>query len=131
MAADSNMGSHQANMPSSFHHPRMVSFRSGATDSLTGVIPGEVCSFIGNSIMVPSAGSGMTNHMDTVTQSRYPAGSVLREPKPRFTHVSGSPAYWSSEEVDILTIGLLKYVLLSSLCWLHNSKFPSTFFSSL
>ncbi|XP_009391064.2 uncharacterized protein LOC103977307 isoform X1 [Musa acuminata AAA Group] len=102
MAADSNMGSHQANTPSSFHHPRMVSFRSGATDSLMGVIPG-------NSIMVPSAASCMTNHMDTVTQSRYPAGSVLREPKPRFTHVSGSPAYWSSEEVDMLSIGLLKY----------------------
>ncbi|CAL9110443.1 unnamed protein product [Musa textilis] len=110
MAADSNMGSHRANMPSSFHHPRMVSFRSRATDSLTGVIPGEVCSFSGNSIMVPSAGSaGMTNHMDTVTQSRYPAGSVPREPKPRFTHVSGSPAYWSSEELDILNIGFLKY----------------------
>ncbi|WOK98399.1 hypothetical protein Cni_G07110 [Canna indica] len=112
MAADSNMGSYQANIPSTFHHPLMVSFQSGAMDSLTGMISDDMRSLGGNSSMVgmlKSASSGMISHMSSATPIRYPAGTALHEPTPRFMHVSGSPAYWSPEEVEILHIGLVKH----------------------
>ncbi|RWW02302.1 hypothetical protein GW17_00034621 [Ensete ventricosum] len=73
--------------------------------------------------MFMSAGSSMINHMDATTLARYPAGSVVSEPMPRFVHVSGSPAYWSPEEVELLNIGLIKYVLISIFCWILNQKF--------
>ncbi|XP_042378527.1 uncharacterized protein LOC122029959 [Zingiber officinale] len=112
MAADSNMGSYQANLPPSFHHPLMVSFQSGARNSSRGLSPDEVCSLGGNNSMVGmfnSLGSGLINHMDATTSVQYSAGSMLREPVPGFTHVSGSPAYWLQEEIEILHIGLIKY----------------------
>ncbi|XP_074565726.1 uncharacterized protein LOC141822191 [Curcuma longa] len=112
MAADSNMGSYQANLPSSFHHPLMVSFQSGARNSSSGMNPDEFCSLGGNNSMVGmfnSMGSGLINHVDATTSVQYSAGSMLREPVPGFTHVSGSPAYWLQEEIEILHIGLIKY----------------------
>ncbi|RWW64831.1 hypothetical protein BHE74_00027922 [Ensete ventricosum] len=125
MASDSNNGPHQESMNSLFHHPRMVSFQLGATDSSTGMISGD-CSLNENGSMASmfmSAGSSMINHMDATTLARYPAGSVVSEPMPRFVHVSGSPAYWSPEEVELLNIGLIKYVLISIFCSILNQKF--------
>lgn len=116
MAANSNNGSRQESMNSSFHHPRMVSFQSVAVDSSTEMAPGEIPSFDGNNSiasMFMSAGTGIINHIDTIIPARYPAGSVLRESTPRFQHVSGSPAYWFPEEVEILNRGLIKYVMAS------------------
>ncbi|XP_074571223.1 uncharacterized protein LOC141827797 [Curcuma longa] len=112
MAADSNMGSYQANLPSSFHHPLMVSFQSGAINSLSGMVPDDICSLGGNNSIVgqfDSLGSGLINHMDAMTSIQYSAGSVLHEPVPGFEHVSGSPASWSQEEIETLHIGLFKY----------------------
>ncbi|XP_042378515.1 uncharacterized protein LOC121971348 [Zingiber officinale] len=90
----------------------MVSFQSGARNSSRGLSPDEVCSLGGNNSMVGmfnSLGSGLINHMDATTSVQYSAGSMLREPVPGFTHVSGSPAYWLQEEIEILHIGLIKY----------------------
>ncbi|CAL9074051.1 unnamed protein product [Musa textilis] len=112
MASDSNNGPHQESTNPLFHHPRMVSFQLGPMDSSTGTISGDLCSLNENGSMASmfmSADSSMINHMDATTLSRYPAGSVVGEPMPRFVHVSGSPAYWSSEEVELLNIGLIKY----------------------
>ncbi|XP_042420822.1 uncharacterized protein LOC122008955 isoform X1 [Zingiber officinale] len=115
MAADSNMGSYQANLPSSFHHPLMVSFQSGAINSLSGMVPDDICSLGGKNNIVgqfDSLGSGLINHMDAMTSIQYSAGSVLHEPVPGFEHVSGSPANWSQEEIEILHVGLIKYSYL-------------------
>lgn len=112
MATDSNMGSHQSSVPFSFHHPRMVSFQSSALNSSTEMIPVDMCSLDVNSSMASmfvSTGSDMINNMDVMTQAWYPAGTV-REPIPRFTHVTGLPAYWSPDELRLLNIGLVKYV---------------------
>lgn len=113
MEATSNNGSQQESIGSSFSHPNMVSFQPGTVDSSTGMVNGYIPTFDGNSRMtsfVMCAGSGVINHMDAATQARYSPGSVLQEPMPRFTNVSGSPAYWSPEEVDILNRGLIRYV---------------------
>ncbi|CAD5191035.1 unnamed protein product [Musa acuminata subsp. malaccensis] len=112
MASDSNNGLHQESMNPLFHHPRMVSFQLGAMNSSTGMISSDLCSLNENGSMASmfmSADSSMINHMDATTLARYPAGSVVGEPMPRFVHVSGSPAYWSPEEVELLNIGLIKY----------------------
>ncbi|KAH7653334.1 Homeodomain-like protein [Dioscorea alata] len=39
MAADSNASFHQGLVPSSMYHSRLVSFQSGATNSVTGTVP--------------------------------------------------------------------------------------------
>ncbi|XP_039114173.1 uncharacterized protein LOC120249659 isoform X2 [Dioscorea cayenensis subsp. rotundata] len=39
MAADSNTSFHQGLVPSSMYHSRLVSFQSGATNSVTGTVP--------------------------------------------------------------------------------------------
>ncbi|XP_065046897.1 uncharacterized protein LOC135678247 isoform X2 [Musa acuminata AAA Group] len=111
MATDSNMGSHQSSVPFSFHHPRMVSFQSSALNSSTEMIPVDMCSLDMNSNMASmfvSTGSDMINNMDVMTAAWCPAGTV-REPIPRFTHVTGLPAYWSPDELRLLNIGLVKY----------------------
>ncbi|XP_009408173.2 uncharacterized protein LOC103990678 isoform X1 [Musa acuminata AAA Group] len=111
MVTDSNMGSHQSSVPFSFHHPRMVSFQSSALDSSTEMIPVDMCSLDMNNNMASmfvSTGSDMINNMDVMTAAWCPAGTV-REPIPRFTHVTGLPAYWSPDELRLLNIGLVKY----------------------
>ncbi|CAL9210688.1 uncharacterized protein LOC135616662 [Musa acuminata AAA Group] len=111
MATDSNMGSHQSSVPFSFHHPRMVSFQSSALNSSTEMIPVDMCSLDMNrnmASMFVSTGSDMIDNMDVMTAAWCPAGTV-REPIPRFTHVTGLPAYWSPDELRLLNIGLVKY----------------------
>ncbi|URE21834.1 hypothetical protein MUK42_10981 [Musa troglodytarum] len=111
MATDSNMGSHQSSVPFSVHHPHMVSFQSSELNSSTEMIPVDMCSLDVNSSMTStflSTGSDMINNMDVMTPAWCPAVTV-REPMPRFTHVTGLPAYWSPDELRLLNIGLVKY----------------------
>lgn len=112
MEANPNNGSHQENLNSPFSHPRMVSFQSSAIDSSTGMAPGDVPTLAGNSIMASilmPASFGMPNHIDAATQAQYSTGSVFYEMMPRFRHVSGSPAYWSPDEVETLNRGLINF----------------------
>ncbi|XP_074566724.1 uncharacterized protein LOC141823348 [Curcuma longa] len=82
MEANPNNGSYQESRSSPFSHPRMVSFQSSAIDSSTGMAPGDVPTLAGNSSM---------------------------EMVPWFRHVSGSPAYWSPDEVQTLNRGLINF----------------------
>ncbi|KAG6530229.1 hypothetical protein ZIOFF_012452 [Zingiber officinale] len=118
METTTNNGSQQKSIGSSFSHPSMVSFQPGTVDSSTEMVNGYIPTFDGNSSMASifmCAGSGVINHMDTATQAQYTPGSVLQELMPRFTNVSGSPAYWSPGEVDILNRGLISFASESSI----------------
>ncbi|KAG6479364.1 hypothetical protein ZIOFF_062827 [Zingiber officinale] len=97
MAADYNMGSYQANLPSSFHHPLMVSFQSGAINSLSGMVPDDICSLGGNNSIISqfkSLGPGLINYMNATTSIQYSTGFVLHELVP------GTLTVLSSEDAD-------------------------------
>ncbi|KAG6470268.1 hypothetical protein ZIOFF_071333 [Zingiber officinale] len=112
MEDNPNNDSHQENLNSPFSHLHMVSFQSSAIDSSTGMAPGDVPTLAGNSIMASilmPASFGMPNHIDAATQVQYSTGSVFYKMMPRFRHVSGSPAYWSPDEVETLNRGLINF----------------------
>ncbi|KAJ8470465.1 hypothetical protein OPV22_024808 [Ensete ventricosum] len=56
-----------------------------------------------------SAGSTIRTSAWNFEKAAWCPTGTVREPMPRFTHVTGLPAYWSPDELRLLNIGLVKY----------------------
>ncbi|KAJ0974330.1 hypothetical protein J5N97_016295 [Dioscorea zingiberensis] len=113
MSADSNMSFHQGFVPSPMYNSRLVSFQSGATNSMAGIVPvglnnsGPISStvtgmrLVGNPSMIPNSLS--------VIQSGCSSSNNLLDSVPCLKHDTGLVVEWTLEEQAKLKQGLIKY----------------------
>ncbi|KAH7653333.1 Homeodomain-like protein [Dioscorea alata] len=112
MAADSNASFHQGLVPSSMYHSRLVSFQSGATNSVTGTVPaglnnsGAINSTGG---MLLAANPSMIPNASSVIQSGCSSSNILLDSVPCLKHDTGLVVEWTPEEQALLKQGLIKY----------------------
>ncbi|XP_010935467.1 uncharacterized protein [Elaeis guineensis] len=112
MAADSNMGFHQGTIPSSFCNRHMLSFQSGARNSTTGMISGDVSSSGMSSStrgLLLSGSPTMINNMPAISAAGSSSSNVRHDHVHTFKPGTVSGSDWSAQEVAKLNEGLIKY----------------------
>ncbi|KAJ4961118.1 hypothetical protein NE237_021028 [Protea cynaroides] len=122
MAADSNMGIHQAAFLASALNRHAISFQSGAITSTSGMIPlGNSIGInstvpLGNSLgmsstsgMILTGSSSMINNNPGITAAGNSSGSLLPDSVPGLKHDTGLAVEWSSEEQSKLEEGFVRY----------------------